>query len=166
MTTGERGQAVVSGVLLVMILTLLAGGIVDVYRLQEARSWAYRAAEASALAGVTLGRDLSTVYWAGRPRVDPAVGFSTAEDVLLEALVRRGAVGAAYQVEVLEWGGTVAGFPPLARADLWGVGDWTCEEPAVGVYVALPIETFVLGLAIGDRMVTVHAFAAAAVGEW
>jgi hypothetical protein len=161
----EAGQMVVAAVLLVAILILVAGGVVDVYRLQETRSWAYRTAEAAALAGAALGRDLSAVYGVGQPRIDPATGHAAAEQALLEALARRGAVGATYDIRVIEWGGeTVANYPPLARADMWGASDWTSAEPAVAVYLAVPVETFLLGLVVGDEADTVHAFAAAGVG--
>lgn len=163
----EGGQAVLAAMVLTMIVALIAGGLVDVYRLQEARNWAYRAAEAAALAGATLGRDLSPVYdpVMGQPRVDVSRGRSQARDVLRASLNRRGVSGASYRIEVLEWGGTVPGFPPVARADMWGASDWSCSDPAVGVYLEVPVETWLLGLAVGDNPVTVHAFAAAAVTE-
>jgi len=163
----DSGQAAVASVVLTMILVLIAGGMVDVYRLQEGRNWAYRAAEAAALAGATLGRDLAPVYdpAIGRPRVDPMTGRSRAEDVLLESLNRRGVSGASYQIEVLEWGGAIAGFPPVARADMWAASDWVSNEPAVGVYLEIPVETWLLGLVNGGDAVTVHVFAAAAVAE-
>jgi hypothetical protein len=161
--SSQRGQAVVAALLLVMTAVLLAGGMVDVYRLQETRHWAYRAAEAAALNGAATGRDLSAIYVVGQPRVDPDVGYEAAEDALLDALARRGVVGATYRIEVLEWGGTAAGFPPVPRADMWGASDWTSVEPAVGVYLAVPVDTFLLGLVSGNQPVTVHAFAAAGV---
>jgi hypothetical protein len=163
MVQERRGQGVVAALLMVMIIALLVGGMVDVYRLQEARHWAYRAAEAAALDGAATGRDLSAVYVVGQPRVDPDVGYEAAEDVLLDALARRGVAGAAYRIEVLEWGGTAAGFPPVPRADMWGAPDWTSSEPAVGVYLAVPVDTFLLGLVSGNQPVTVHAFAAAGI---
>jgi hypothetical protein len=159
----SRGQGIVAALLMVMIAALLAGGMVDVYRLQEARHWAYRAAEAAALDGAATGRDLSAVYVVGQPRVDPDIGYAAAEDALLDALARRGVGGAIYRIEVLEWGGTAAGFPPVPRADMWGASDWTSSEPAVGVYLAVPVDTFLLGLVSGNQPVTVHAFAAAGV---
>jgi hypothetical protein len=161
--SSQRGQAVVAALLLVMTAVLLAGGMVDVYRLQEARHWAYRAAEAAALDGAATGRDLGAIYVGGQPRVDPDVGYAAAEDALLDALARRGVAGATYRIEVLEWGGTAAGFPPVPRADMWGTSDWTSVEPAVGVYLEVPVDTFLLGLVSGNQPVTVHAFAAAGV---
>ncbi len=163
----ETGQAAVASFVLTMILVLIAGGLVDVYRLQEARNWGYRAAEAAALAGATLGRDLAPLYDPAieGPRVDPVTGHIRAEEVLRESLDRRGVTDASYQIEVLEWGGTMLGFPPVARADMWMASDWTSSEPAVGVYLEMPVETWLLGLVSGDKAVDVHVFAAAAVTE-
>jgi len=161
---GERGQAAAASVLLVLVMVLIAGAMVDVYRLQEARSWAYRAAEAAALTGVTLGRDLSTVYTHGRPRVDPGVGHDTAEQALLDALARWGATRYAYDIRVAEWGGEVfSGYPPVARADMWGESPWQPDEPAVGVYLEMDVQTYILGLVNGNAPVAVHVFAAAGV---
>lgn len=162
-----RGQAIAAGVLLVMIFTLLAAGIADLYRLREARNWGYRAAESAALAGVTLGRDLTPVYdpARGEPRVDPTAGHSNAEAALLDALSRRGVAGATYRIEVLEWGGTINGYPPVDRADLMtGASTWTSSEPAVGVYLEIPVNTTLLRFVLGDR-VAVHVFAAAGVSD-
>lgn len=157
---------IVAAVLLVAILILVIGAMVDVYRLQETRSWAYRTAEAAALAGATLGRDLSAVYTTGLPHVDPATGYVAAEQAVLEALARRGVTGATCDIRVIEWGGeTIPGYPPVARADMWGTTDWTATEPAVGVYLAVPVETFLLGLVSDSGPVTVHAFAAAGVSS-
>jgi hypothetical protein len=162
----ERGQAAVASVLLVVILIFIAGGAVDVYRLQEARSWSYRTAEAAALVGVTLGLDFSAVYTDGRVRVDPGVGYANAEQVLVESLAHRGVSGYTYDIRVAEWGGEIfPDYPPVGRADLWGVSGWTPSEPAVGVYLEVPVRTYILGLVNGNSPIMVHVFAAAGVGE-
>jgi len=148
---------------LLMVLLLVVAAAVDIYRLQETRNWAYRAAEAAALSGATLGQDLSTVYTAGQPRMDPATSAYEAEQTLLDTLSRHNTTGATHQIEVLEWGGTISNYPPVSRADLWGATDWTATEPSVGVYLEVPVETHLLGLALGGGPVTVHAFAAASL---
>lgn len=159
----ERGQMIVAAVVLVMFLVLVAGGAVDLYRLQETRNWAYRTAEAAALAGAVLGRDLSSVYTTGQVRVDPVNGYLYAEEAALDALARRGAVG-SYDIRVIEWGGeTVTNYPPVARADMWDSGSWTSSEPAVGVYLEIEVDTFLYCFINGGGPVTVHAFAAAGV---
>jgi len=165
MIRDTRGQIVIASALLVMILILIAGALVDVYRLQEAKAWAYRAAEAAAVTGTATGRDLSTIYTVGQPRLDPGLGYASAQQTLEAEIARRGANGVTYRIEVSEWGGTeVIGFPPVPRADLWGDGAWRTTEPAVGIYVEMPVETCLLGLT-QQGVVTVHAFAAAGIGS-
>jgi len=164
MRSTERGQIMIAGALLLMIVMLVAGGLVDVYRLQEVRAWAYRAAEASALSGAAQGRDFSTVYTIGSPRLDPGAGYAGAEKTLTAEITRRDMANVTYRIEVSEWGGEqFAGFPPVARADLWSEGNWSVKEPAVGVYVEVAVPTFLLGLT-QQGVVTVHAFAAAGIG--
>jgi hypothetical protein len=155
----------VASAVLVMIFMLIAGALVDVYHLQEARAWAYRAAEAAAVTGSATGRDFSTIYTVGQPRLDPGAGYAGAQQTLEAEIARRGATGVTYRIEVSEWGGTeIVGFPPVPRADLWGDGTWQTKEPAVGVYVEMPVETCLLGLTQQDA-VTAHAFAAAGIGS-
>lgn len=164
MRSRERGQIMVAGALLLMIVILVAGGLVDVYRLQAVRAWAYRAAEAAALAGAAQGRDFSTIYTVGQPRLDPGAGYAGAEKTLTAEIARRGLADVIYRIEVSEWGGEeFAGFPPIARADLWSEGNWSVKEPAVGVYVEVAVPTFLLGLT-QQGVVIVHAFAAAGIG--
>ncbi len=165
MRSRERGQIMVAGALLLMIVMLVAGGLVDVYRLQATRDWAYRAAEAAALAGTAQGRDFSTVYTIGSPRLDPGTGYASAEKTLTAEIAQRGLTGVTYRIEVSEWGGEeFAGFPPVARADLWSDDNWSVKEPAVGVYVEVAVPTFLLGLT-QQGVVSVHAFAAASIGS-
>ncbi len=161
----ERGQIVIAGALLLLIVILVAGGLVDVYRLQDTRAWAYRAAEAAALSGAAQGRDFSTVYTIGAPRLDPGAGYAGAQQTIEAEIAWRNLAGVTYRIEVSEWGGEeFAGFPPVARADLWGAGNWSVKEPAVGVYVEVAVPTFLLGLT-QQGVVTVHAFAAAGIGS-
>jgi len=159
----ESGQATVLAVVLVMVMVLVAGAVADLYRVQEIRSFAYRAAEAAALAGVSQGRDYNSVISTGQIRVDPAVASAIAEETLLSTLSWHG-LTATYDIRVLEYGGTVPGFPPVPRADLWGAGDWTSDLPAVGIYLEVPVQTMLLGWVWGEE-VRVHSFAAAGVGE-
>jgi Flp pilus assembly protein protease CpaA len=159
----DRGSIGPAALLFVLLAIVVAGGVVDLYRLQEAKAWAYRTAEAAALVGATQGRDLSTVYTIGQPRVDPVVGGTAAEVALAEAMVIRGATVYDYDVVVWEWGGEVASFPPVSQADLWQETIWFVEEPSVGVYIQMPVETFLLGLMFGADVEYVHAAAVAAV---
>ena len=154
----------VAAALAVLLLILIAGALVDVYRLQETRAWAYRAAESAALAGTFAGRDLASVY-SDPIRLDPVAGRAGAARTLDEEIALRGIAGANYRIEASEFGmDTFAGFPPVPRADLWGSGDWVATEPAVGVYIEIDVPTFLLGLT-HQGVVTVHAFAAAGVSQ-
>ena len=162
----EHGQATAATVVLVMVFVFIAGAAVDLYRLQEARSWAYRAAEAAALAGATLGRDLSTVTTHGTARLEPGTATLVAEQSLVAALQRRGVSGYTYDIRVSEWGGDVfTNYPVVTRAEMWENRDWSPTEPSVGVYVALPVSTYIFGLVNGNAPVTVHAFAAASIAD-
>ncbi len=161
----ERGQIMIAGAVFLLIVILIAGGLLDIYRLQEARDWAYRAAEAAALSGVARGRDFAPVYGGGSARIDPGLGRLAAEETLQVELTQRGLTGAGYQIEVSEWGSDVfTNFPPVARADLWQARDWQPVAPSVGVYVEIPLQTFLLGLT-QQGVITVHAFAAASLGR-
>jgi hypothetical protein len=159
----ERGQVVVIAAVLLLLFILIAGGLVDVYRLQDTRAWAYRAAEAAALSGVAQGRDFSTIYTVGVPRLDPGVGSASAQQTLDAEIAQRGLADVIYRIEVSEWGGEeFPGFPPVPRADLLGADRWVVTEPSVGVYVEVAVPTFLLGLL--QSSITVHAFAAAGIG--
>jgi Flp pilus assembly protein TadG len=165
MMRDTRGQIATASAMLVMILIVIAGALVDIYRLQEARDWAYRAAEAAALSGAADGRDFSTIYTIGQMRLDPITGYDVAQRTLDAEIARRGATGVIDQIETSEWGGDVfTDFPPVSRADLWNSDTWSPTTPSVGVYVELPVTTFLLGLT-QQNTIRVHAFAAASVAQ-
>lgn len=150
--------------IVLLIFALLAAGLVDVYRLQALRNWAYRTAESAALTGAAQGRDFSTVYTHGQLRLDPNRGLAAARQVLDDAILRAGLAEVTYQLAASEWGQEeFPGFPPVARADLWGSADWQTGEPAIGVYIEARLPTFLLGL-LGTEAVTIHVFAASGVG--
>jgi hypothetical protein len=159
----DRGSIGPAALLFVLLAIVVAGGVVDLYRLQEAKAWAYRTAEAAAIVGATQGRDLNPVYTVGQPRVDPGVGGAAAEVALAEAMAIRGVTIYEYDVAVWEWGGEVANFPLVPQADLWQETAWFVDEPSVGVYVRMPVDTFLLGLVFGSDVEYVHAAAVAAV---
>jgi len=160
----ERGQVAVIAAILLLLFILIAGGLVDVYRLQDTRAWAYRAAEAAALSGVAQGRDFLTIYTVGAPRLDPGAGYAEAQQTIEAEIAQRGIAGVTYRIEASEWGGEeFSGFPPVPRADLWGADRWTINEPSVGVYIKVAVPTFLLGLT-QQSVVTIHAFAAASIG--
>ena len=65
MLSDRRGQSVVWGFLCMLIFIAVSAGLIDVYRLYAARNWAYSVAQEAALAGVSKGRDWSSVTTSG-----------------------------------------------------------------------------------------------------
>lgn len=160
----ERGQIAAIAAIGLLIFALLAAGLVDVYRVQAVRNWAYRTAEAAALNGAALGRDVSTVYTTGQPRLAVDRALAGARQVLDDSIARYGLTGVTYQLAASEWGREeFPGFPPVARADAWGNDRWQTDEPAVGVYIEARLSTFLLNV-LGNESVTIHVFAAAGIG--
>jgi hypothetical protein len=165
----ERGSATLGGILFALILVVLAAAIVDVYRLEDLRTFAYGAANDAALVGVNLGRDWASFTDDGTLALDSTLAFDTARDSLVNRLAQRGLTNYIYQIEVLPaWSGNapVFNFPPVARASLFCPAEpctWTEKHPAVGVYVAVTAPTLLFGLINGNQPVVVHVFAAAEV---
>jgi hypothetical protein len=50
----RKAQSAVWGLLTILILVVIAGGLVDIYRLYAARNWAYSVAQEAALSGALL----------------------------------------------------------------------------------------------------------------
>jgi len=167
MIADRRGQAIAAGIMLVMLFVMIAGAIYDVYQLTATRAWAYRIVGKAALAGVQGGRDFSYFMSTGNIALNTVVAESVATDFAQYALTARELSDYTLEVEVLPWpgGGTVGGFPPVARANQFGGTTWTAPEPSVGVYLAVPVDTVFFGLVNGGGPVNVHVFAAAGVVE-
>jgi len=151
--------------MLVMLFVMIAGAVYDVYKLTATRAWAYRIVGKAALAGVQGGRDYSYFMSTGNIALNAAVAESVATDFAQYALTARELSGYTLEVEVLPWpgGGTVGGFPPVARANQFGGATWTASEPSVGVYLAMPVDTVFFGLVNSGGPVMVHAFGSAGV---
>ncbi len=92
--------------------------------------------------------------------------MSAAASALTEELSARGVVSYTADIRVLPaWdGGAVGGYPPVPVRMGAGRGAWSSPEPAVGVYLHIPVETFFLGL-VGRPSVGVDAFASAGVAQ-
>ncbi len=157
----ERGQSTLATIFTVIIFTLIAGIVVDVYSVWTARDWAYRAASSAALRGVTVGRNFNAFYTTGQWSLDAAAAKAEATNALAEEMATRSVTGYSADIRVLPnpTGGTITGYPPTARARQAG-GDWSTGEPSVGVYVSVPVRTFFLNM-VGGADFQVHAFAAA-----
>lgn len=160
----ESGQAIVLVVVLLPVFVLLAALALDLYSLTTARAWAYRAAAEAALQGASAGRDWEAFYATGNLRLDENIASQVALNTLNAGLAQRGLSASTIDVRVLPDGGSVANYPPLAQADQWNASTWSSPRPAVGVYVAIPATTTLLGL-VGSRASVLHVFAAASVAR-
>lgn len=149
-----RGQATLAAVVAVLLLMLAAGALVDGLNWVVVRHQALRIAQDAALQGVRAGLDYEAFVYGGEIRLDEAAARERALAVVAEE-----APWADYQVRVAvlpgPQGGTATGFPPHPNA---GPSPWTADRPAVGVYLSVPVETFLLGFLGGAE---VHVFAAA-----
>ena len=164
----DRGSASVAGLLFTLILMVLAAAIVDVYRIQDIRTYAYSAANDAALRGASFGRDWDQFMATGDMSLDPYAATDAAQSALEQLMQTRGLTSFQYQIGVIPnpGGGTFnLPAPCVARASLWNTTTWTETQPAVGVCVQVPVPTILFGLVNGNQPVTVNAFAAAGVVE-
>lgn len=161
----ERGQASVAGIMATLILILITAGLVDLYRLHEVRSWAYQAASDAALAGVGSGRDYAYFMATGMISLDEGVAIQAARERVQEEMAARGIVEYVVDIRALPdpEGGSIPGYPPVPRASQWNVTSWSESEPSVGVFLVVPVETYLFGLINGNQPIQVHVFAAAGV---
>ena len=166
----ESGQIAVLIVVLAMLFTGLAGALIDVYVLLEARNWAYQAAQQAALVGVSKGRE-----WPGitsdRGCLEPmtlnaGTARSEAEGLLQKEMNLRGITNYDHEVRVLPdaSGGSVSGFPPETVRLGEGRGDWSASEPSVGVYLSFPVQTFLMPF-FGRPQVQIDVFAAGSIHQ-
>jgi hypothetical protein len=181
-----RGQILLLAVVFIFMFLLVAVALIDIYHVQEGRAWGYRVAQQAALAGASGTR----YSWIGfQPTIDPTVNtptprmdgciepvriqlnagdaYSAAEAMLQKEMLARGLVSPAdysYEIRVLPDfnGGTTAGWP-VGAARLGG-GDWSADNPAVGVYLSFGVHTFMSSI-VGRSSVTVHVFAAAEASQ-
>ena len=168
----ERGQVAVLAVLLVMLFVLLASALVDAYSLLEARNWGYQAAQQAALAGVSQGRDWSSLAsppCTGGPAPIKLVS-STAQQAaatqLQQEMTLRGISNYSTDIRVLPayTGGVISGFPPIPTRLGAARGTWGSTEPAVGIYLSFPVSTFLMSF-VGRPMVQIEVFASASVHQ-
>ena len=165
---GERGSAEVAGLLFTLILMVLAAAIVDVYRIQDTRTFAYSAANDAALRGTSFGRDWDQFTATGQMYLDPYVATDAAQNALENVMQTRGITNFQYQIGVIPnpGGGTFnLPAPCVPRASMWNTTTWTETRPAVGVCVQIQAPTILFGLVNGNQSVPVNAFAAAGVVE-
>ena len=166
MITDRKAQTAVWALLVTLLFIAVAGGLVDIYRLFAARNWAYAVAQEAALAGVSKGRDWVSITTSGDIRLVEAIARSTAESLVMAEMIERGISGYSLDVRILpnSDGGTISGYPPRPVRLGGNLGSWSSDEPAVGVYVEMPVNWLLLDR-IGIAEKTVAAFAAAGVSR-
>jgi hypothetical protein len=165
---GEQGNASIAGIFSTLILMVLSAAIVDVYRIQDTRTFAYSAANDAALRGASLGRDWDQFTGTGEMYLDPSIATDAAQNALEQVMQVRGIAHFQYQIGVIPYpgGGTFnLPAPCVPRASMWNTTTWTETRPAVGVCVQVQVPTILFGLVNGNQSVTVNAFAAAGVVE-
>jgi hypothetical protein len=189
----RRGQVLVLAVILIFLFFLAAVALIDVYHVEEARVWGYRVAQQAAIAGVAGDYSVSTPKWTFyQPTATvvvntPTPGASGCIDPVKVELVESEARAAAetilnmemervrgfdfdngdyiYEIQVLPNfnGGTTTNFPP-EDVRLGISGDWSAQNPAVGVYLSFRVYTFISSI-VGREYVWIHVFAAAEVSQ-
>ncbi len=166
MIRDRRGQSAVWGFLAMFVFIAIASGLVDLYRLYAARNWAYSVAQEAAMAGASRGRDWSAITVDGQMRLNAAIARDEAERLVTTEMTARGITGYTMDIRVLPdpGGGSIPGYPlsPVRLGN--SLGEWQSDEPAVGVYLEVPVNWLLLDrLNIAVR--TVRVFAAAGVAQ-
>ncbi len=165
MLRNNRGQDLAVGFLAVMIFVLTAAGLADLTRLVVTRNFADRVAYEAALIGVSRGRDWNYAVSNGVLRLTSATAQTEAQSAVASMMSQAKISTYSVDVRVLPdpTGGTITGFPPVASAAAFDSANWTSSRPAVGVYVVIPMTTYLFGMVNGGAAVDVHAFGAAEV---
>jgi hypothetical protein len=166
MISERKAQSAVWGLLATLLYIAIAGGLVDIYRLYAARNWAYSVAQEAALIGASRGRDWSSISASGEIRLILATTKSETEKRIATEMAARGISVYTVDVRVLPdpLGGRVAGYPPRPVRLGRDRGEWSSNEPAVGVYLSMPVDWLLLDrLGIIEKSVSV--FAAAGVSK-
>jgi hypothetical protein len=166
MLSDRRGQSVVWGFLCMLIFIAVSAGLIDIYRLYAARNWAYSVAQEAALSGVSRGRDWSSVSAGGKMRLDALSAHSEAQNLVIAEMTVRGLNRYVVDVRVLPDpnGGSISGYPPNPVRLGPSLANWSSSEPAVGVYLEVPVDWLVLDV-LGSQPKSVRVFAAAGVGQ-
>lgn len=162
----RKAQSIVWGFLCMLIFIAVAAGLVDIYRLYAARNWAYTVAQEAAMTGVSKGRDWSSVTGGGGIRLEPVAAKIEAQNLVVAEMATRRINGYVMDVRVLpdSFGGAIAAFPPRPVRLGAGMGNWTSDEPAVGVYLEVPVQWVLLDI-LNTQVKTVRVFAAAGVAQ-
>jgi hypothetical protein len=165
MLQDRRAQSAVMGILILLVLLLLTAGLVDLYRAFAARTWAYSVAQEAALIGVSSARDWETLSTTGEMRLNEAVAIQSAGETVMTEMATRRITDYELIIRVLPEpnGGRFENFPPRPVRLGTGKGDWETNEPAVGVYLQVPVDWVLLDtFGIPEKSVSVFASAGVA----
>jgi hypothetical protein len=162
----RKAQSAVWGMLAILVLIAVASGLVDIYRLYTARNWAYSVAQEAAMAGASRGRDWSSLVSSGVMQLDSMTAQSEAQQIVQNEMAARGVTGYLVDIRVLPEAtvGSIAGYPRMPVRLGSGMGDWSSDEPAVGVYLEVPVNWLMLDM-LDTSLKSVHVFAAAGVAQ-
>lgn len=166
MIQDRKAQSVVWGFLAMMVFVAVAAGLVDIYRQYAARNWAYGVAQEAAMAGASRGRDWNSISGGGDMRLNTVVATDEAQKLVVAEMSARGISQYVLDVRVLPdpSGGSIAGYPPNPVRLGTGMGNWGSNEPAVGVYLEVPVNWLMLDM-VNTQVKTVRVFAAAGVAQ-
>jgi hypothetical protein len=166
MIRDRRGQSAVWGFLAMFAFIAIASGLVDLYRLYAARNWAYSVAQEAAMAGASRGRDWSAITVDGQMRLNAAIARDEAERLVTTEMAARGISGYTMDIRVLPDpdGGSIAGYPSMPVRLGSSLGEWQSDEPAVGVYLEVPVN-WLLPDRLNISVKMVRVFAAAGVAQ-
>lgn len=166
MLTDHQAQSAVWGLLTILVLAAIAGALVDIYRLYAARNWTYAVAQEAALAGASRGRDWSAVASGGKIGLTATAAQSEAQSLVTMEMAARGVSQFSMDIRVLPnpTGGSITSFPPSPVRLGAGLGAWSSNEPAVGVYLEVPVSWLLLDM-LGTQAKTVRVFASAGVTQ-
>ena len=153
----RRGQTFTSGVVVVLLLIVVAATLIDGLNLLSTKQRCLEVASAASLRGASRGRDYAYYMSTGLIALDTTAAQTEAIGAVDASLTAMGLSGYTVRVEVLDapGGGSIANYPPGQA--------WSDTEPAVGVYLEVPVETFLMQAVNGGNPVVVHVFAAAGV---
>ena len=161
-----RAQTAAWGLLIILTLIVIASGLVDVYSLYAARNWAYSVAQEAALTGVSKGRDWSSLTSGSGIKLNSSTAKTEAQNLVIAAMNRRGIPTFSMDVRILPdpTGGSITGYPPNPVRLGSSLGNWSSSEPAVGVYLEVPVRWMLLDL-FAVQTKTVKVFASAGVSQ-
>jgi hypothetical protein len=166
MIQDHKAQSIVWGFLAMMVFVAVASGLVDIYRLYAARNWAYGVAQEAAMTGASRGRDWTSISSGGNMRLNESVAMDETQKMISAEMAARGISQYVLDVRVLPGtaGGSITGYPPHPVRLGSGMGNWSSNEPAVGVYLEVPVNWLLLET-LDAQVKTIRVFAAAGVAQ-